>query len=115
MSPSWVEGAEGSGFDVDHLPYGVFTRGAEPPRVGVRVGGFVVDLAPLAATAYDARAGLFAEPTLNAFLAAGPSVWSATREWLQDVLADEAASAVVGPHLVPVSEVSLQLPFEVAD
>ena len=31
---SWVEGAAGSGFDVDHLPYGVFARSGETPRVG---------------------------------------------------------------------------------
>jgi fumarylacetoacetase len=115
MSDSWVEDATGSGFDVDHLPYAVFSHGSEPPRVGARIGSSVVDLAPLAATAYEAHAGLFAERTLNPFLAAGPSVWAATRSWLQDVLADEAASSMVGPHLVPLAEVALWLPFEVAD
>ena len=116
MRSSWVEGATGSGFDADHLPFGVFSAsGSEEPRVGVRVGDSVVDLAPLAAMAYDAHAGLFAEPTLNAFLAAGPAVWAATRAWLQDVLTDPAASSTVGPFLVPVSEVTLRLPFEVAD
>ena len=116
MRPSWVEGAQGSGFDVDHLPYGVFRREpTEEPRVGVRIGELVVDLAPLAASAYDAHAGLFAAPTLNPFLAAGPSVWAATRSWLQDELTDPASESEVGPHLVPLSGVSLELPFEVAD
>jgi fumarylacetoacetase len=115
LNGSWVEGAAGSGFDVDHLPYGVFSRDSEPPRVGVRIGASVLDLAPLAATAYDAHAGLFAEPTLNAFLAAGPEAWSLTRAWLQDVLSDPASETVVGPHLVPIDEVSLHLAFEVAD
>jgi fumarylacetoacetase len=115
MTPSWVGGAEGSGYDVDHLPYGVFRRDDEQPRVGVRIGGSVLDLAPLAATAYDAHAGLFAEPTLNAFLAAGPEVWAATRSWLQEVLANPAAESTAGPHLVPLAELTLLLPFEVAD
>ena len=115
MTGSWVEDAAGSGFDVDHLPYAAFSHGSEPPRIGVRIGSSVVDLAPLAATAYDAHAGLFAEPTLNAFLASGPEVWSSTRSWLQDVLSDPAAESLVGPHLVPVSDVALWLPFEVAD
>ncbi len=115
MRPSWAEGAAGSGFDVDHLPFGVFAVGDEAPRVGVRIGSSVVDLAPLAAAAYDAHAGLFAEPTLNPFLAAGPAVWSATRSWLQDVLSDPAASSTVGPHLLPLSSVTLRMPFEVAD
>jgi fumarylacetoacetase len=115
MTSSWVDGAEGSGFDVDHLPYAVFSHRSEPPRVGVRIGPSVLDLAPLAATAYDAHAGLFAEPTLNPFLAAGPEVWSSTRGWLQDVLTDRAAEGMVAPNLVPVAEVALWLPFEVAD
>jgi fumarylacetoacetase len=117
MRGSWVDGAEGSGFDADHLPYGVFSRPstAEPPRVGVRIGSSLVDLAPLAASAYEPQAGLFAEPSLNPFLAAGPSVWAATRSWLQDLLVDEAAASMLGPHLVPLAEVTLHLPFEVAD
>ena len=115
MNGSWVEDAAGSGFDVDHLPYAVFSHGSEPPRVGVRIGSSVVDLAPLAATSYDAQAGLFAEPTLNPFMAAGPEVWSANRSWLQDMLTDPVASSAVDPHLLPLSEVQLALPFEVAD
>jgi fumarylacetoacetase len=115
MSSSWVEGAAGSGFDVDHLPYGVFSRGSEAPRVGARIGEHVVDLAPLAATTYDAHAGLFAEPSLDAFLAAGPPGWAAVRSWLSGLLVDEAAASMVGPHLVPLAEVTLRLPFTVAD
>ena len=51
-SSSWVDGAAGSLFDADNLPYGVFVRSAspgdpdEPPRVGVRIGSSVVDVAP---------------------------------------------------------------------
>ena len=46
---TWVPGAAGSHFDVDNLPYGVFSRPGEEPRVGVRIGDFVLDLAPVAA------------------------------------------------------------------
>jgi fumarylacetoacetase len=113
--PSWVEGAAGSGFDVDHLPYGVFTTPEEEPRVGVRVGQHVVDLAPVAAASYDVHVGLFEQPTLNVFLAAGAEEWARVRSWLQDLLLDPAAEAMVGPHLVPLPEVTMRLPFEVAD
>ena len=47
--PTWVEGAAGSGFDVDHLPYGVFARSGERPRVAVRIGDQVLDLSVVAA------------------------------------------------------------------
>jgi fumarylacetoacetase len=112
---SWVPEAGGSGFDVDHLPFGVFARPDEEPRVGVRIGSSVVDLAPLAASAFDAHAVLFEQRSLNAFLGAGPSVWAGVRSWLTDLLTDPAAEGMVGPHLVPLAEVALRLPFEVAD
>ena len=41
---TWVDGAAGSLFDVDNLPYGVFSRRGEEPRVGVRIGDQVLDL-----------------------------------------------------------------------
>jgi fumarylacetoacetase len=42
---SWVEGADGSGFPAEHLPLGVFSTGRGEPRVGVRIGDKVLDLA----------------------------------------------------------------------
>jgi len=115
VSDSWVEGAAGSGFDVDHLPYGVFATPDEEPRVGVRVGDQVVDLAPVAAASYDVHVWLFEQPTLNVFMGTGADEWARVRSWIQDLLVDPAAEAMVGPHLVPLSEVSLRMPFEVAD
>jgi fumarylacetoacetase len=68
---SWVPGADGSGFPAEHLPYGVFSVRGDKPRVGVRVGDTVLDLARLAADGAggldDASAGTFARPSLNAF------------------------------------------------
>ena len=92
-----MEGAAGSGFDVDHLPYGVFTTPQEDPRVGVRVGEHVVDLAPAPAASFDVHVGLFEQPTLDAFLGAGAEEWARVRSWLQDLLLDPAAEAMVGP------------------
>ncbi|MDQ1586263.1 MAG: fumarylacetoacetase, partial [Actinomycetota bacterium] len=43
---SWLPVPEGSPFPVENLPYGVFSRGDEDPRVGVAVGDHVIDLAP---------------------------------------------------------------------
>ena len=50
MTASWVDGAAGSAYDADNLPYGVFVREGEEPRVGARIGEYVLDLAPVAAT-----------------------------------------------------------------
>ena len=102
-----------SGFGPDHLPYGVFSVGDEPPRVGVRLEDRVLDLAPLAAADMLDDHHVFAEPTLNPFLAQGRRAWDAAREWLVRLLADEPDR--VEPHAHPLDAVRLHLPVEVAD
>ncbi|MPZ62956.1 MAG: fumarylacetoacetase [Propionibacteriales bacterium] len=112
---SWVAGAEGSGYDVTHLPYGVFSSGDDEPRVGVRIGDFVVDLAPLAASEMLEGAHVFETRSLNAFMALGRPAWDSVRGWLFEMLTDEEERETVEPFLQPVSEVVMHMPFEVAD
>jgi fumarylacetoacetase len=115
-SPStWVDGAGGSAYDVDNLPYGVFMHDEEPARVGVRIGDQVVDLAPVAAGDMLEIGHIFEAPSLNPLLALGRPAWSSVRTWLTGLLTDETERDLVEPHLVPVGEVELQMPFEVAD
>ena len=94
LRPSWVAEAAGSGFDVDHLPLGV------DPRHGVlaRIGPYALPLTALPVVEQRAERAisrdhpdLVAQPTLNPFLAAGPEVWTATRDTLQEALLDPAA------------------------
>jgi fumarylacetoacetase len=113
--PTWVEGAAGSLFDIDNLPYGVFTHDDEPPRVGVRIGDQVVDLAPVAASEMLEIAHVFEAPSLNPLLALGRPAWTAVRTWLTALLTDETERDLVGPSLVPLDEVTMRMPFEVAD
>ena len=110
-----MEGAAGSLFDVDNLPYGVFSTADEPPRVGVRIGDQVVDLAPVAAGDMLEVGHVFEAPSLNPLLALDRPAWSSVRTWLTWLLTDETERDLVEPHLVPVDDVTLQLPFEVAD
>ena len=114
----WVPGAAGSPYDVDHLPYAIFSEAdsdASEARVGVRIGDFVVDLAPLAATDALEVAGLLAAPSLAPLMAAGPSTWAATRTWVQALLTDPHEQDLVEPELHPIAAVALHLPVEVAD
>ncbi|MEI5675368.1 MULTISPECIES: fumarylacetoacetate hydrolase family protein [unclassified Nocardioides] len=90
-----------SGFGIDHLPYGVFSVAGGERRVGVRLDDAVVDLAELTGRPE------FAQPSLNAFLGLGPEVWRQTREELTERVSDAPS--------VPVDDVVLHLPFEVAD
>ena len=100
------------GFGLANLPYGVFRRRHGAPRVGVRYRDGVVDLAGLAHDGLlDDHGGVFARPSLNAFMARGPQAWAQTRTAVQRLLSGVDAE----PRLVPLDEVELLLPFEVAD
>jgi len=95
---------------LDHLPYGVFSTSDRRPRAGVLVDDRVLDLADAAESGLlDSDPSLYAQPALNAFMAAGRTVWRATRDALRDLLQDEVEA------LVPLAEARLHLPFEVAD
>jgi fumarylacetoacetase len=112
---TWVEGAAGSSYDVDNLPLGVFATGDEPPRIGVRIGDQVVDLAPVAAAEMLEISHVFEAPSLNPLLELGRPSWSSVRTWLTGLLTDVNERDLVEPHLVPVADVTLSMPFEVAD
>ncbi len=75
--------------------YGVFSRPGEPPRAGYRQGDSVADLSGLD--------DVFRRPSLNAFMARGREAEA------------EARAAAENAPLLPLSEVELHLPFEVAD
>jgi len=112
---SWVDGAAGSLFDVDNLPYGVFSRDGEEPRVGVRIGDFVLDVSPVAAAEMLDVHHVFQERSLNPLMSEGRQVRASLRTWLTGLLTDETERDLVEPHLVPVAEVDLHLPVDVAD
>jgi len=104
-----VTAPEGSEFGLQNLPYGVYSVGAGPRRVATRLGDTVVDLGILLSDLPDAEA--FTAPTLNPFMAAGHERWVAVRAEIAERLRGEVAPEA----LHPVSEVTLHLPFEVAD
>ena len=110
-----MDGASGSPYDADNLPYGVFARPGEEPRVGARIGDRVLDLAPVAAAEMLDVHAVFGEPTLDELLRQGRPVWDSIRTWLVGLVTDEAERDLVEPHLVPLDEVELRMPFTVGD
>ena len=76
---------------------------------------FLLDLTPVAATDLPEMAQVFEAPSLNPLLALGRGHWSGVRRWVTMLLTDESRRGLVEPHLVPVDEVTVHLPFEVAD
>ncbi len=112
---TWVEGATGSLYDLDNLPYAVFSRGGDEPRIGVRIGDHVLDLAAAAAGEMVEVAPLLAARDLNPLMAAGRPTWEAVRAWVAVLLTEDAQRALVEPLLYPVDEVTVHLPVTVAD
>ncbi|MBO0775317.1 MAG: fumarylacetoacetase [Actinobacteria bacterium] len=111
----WLPVPAGSPFPLQNLPYGVFSRGSGPARVGVAVGDHVLDLAGLAADGLLDGRGWFAAASLNPFMAAGPAAWHAARARLTQLLTEPGQETAVRPHLVPRGEASLHLPVNFAD
>ncbi|HEX9998818.1 MAG TPA: fumarylacetoacetate hydrolase family protein [Actinoplanes sp.] len=89
-----------SGYGIENLPYGIFSLGSGERRLGVRLESAVVDLSVLG--------GLLAGPSLGPLLAAGRAQWTATR-------AAVIRHVESGPPVIPLADVTLHLPFEVAD
>lgn len=111
-------------FPLQNLPYGVFIpQPGDPPRIGVAIGDWVLDLSVLAERGLLAApliddVSVFHQPRLNAFMALGPAAWRATREQLTHllsadvpVLRDDAALRDLA--LVLRSEVELCLPCDI--
>jgi fumarylacetoacetase len=100
-----IEVPAGSPFGADNLPYGVFSVGGEAPRIGVRVGDSVVDLAVALGDE------VFAAPTLNPFMAQGYDRWVEVRARIAALVAGVVPDGAVNA----VRDVTLHLPIDVAD
>ena len=119
---SFIDIAPTSDFPIQNLPYGVFSsKDGLAPRVGVAIGDYVLDLWELE---QDARLdvgplGVFSQPSLNAFMARGPKVWSATRARISELLRADHPELrdnreLRARALVPMADVRLHMPFAVS-
>ncbi|MBB4983735.1 fumarylacetoacetase [Streptomyces nymphaeiformis] len=109
--------AEGDPFGPHNLPYGVFSTADEPGRrrLGVRIGGHVLDAGAAAHALGSPYATLLAQPSLNPLLAAGRTAWRDVRRALTAWVTVPAHRADIEPLLHPLDAVTLHLPYEVAD
>ncbi|MFJ5706441.1 MULTISPECIES: fumarylacetoacetase [unclassified Streptomyces] len=109
--------AEGDPFGAHNLPYGVFTTADEPGRrrLGVRIGGYVLDAGAAALALGSPYASLLAQPSLDALLAAGRTAWRDVRRALTAWVTVPAHRPEIEPLLHPLDAVTLHLPYTVAD
>ena len=108
---SFIEVPTDSHFPIQNLPFGIFQPKEGKPRVGVAIGDLIVDLSVLEDLGHfrslefgDRQ--VFAEDSLNAFLALGRPAWRKAREILQHLLSTDTPTLRddVRPGIVESSE-----------
>lgn len=128
---SFVEVSADSHFPLENLPFGVFrpksdTAGhAPPPRPGVAIGDFVLDLSAVASAGlFDGpllnNSQCFFQPSLNMFVEMGRPAWKEARSTIQKLLsADEPTlrdnTSLREKSLLPMNEVQMLLPTVIGD
>lgn len=116
MTQSWVDVPAGSDFPLENLPYGLFDAGSGA-RIGVAVGGDVVDVTALANAGMVGHVEALQGPDLNRFLGLGRTAWHEVRLRLTELLtAGNTEIADAGLDVVrPQRAVTMLLPFEPGD
>ncbi len=115
---TWLDIAADSDFSIDNLPFGIFSTHQKKPRVGVRIGDYVVDLEQ------TRKLGLLNIPrnicnqsSLNPFIGLGKKRTSAVRLQLQEWLTQE--NSALKKHFAHVfhkiEDVKMHLPVKVGD
>jgi len=123
---SFIDVPPQSPFPIQNLPYGVFRpEPAAPPRVGVAIGEWVLDLSVLEERGFFggpelAGKSVFRQPTLNAFAALGPAAWHEAREQISRLLRHDVTLlrddlALRDQALVALDSVEMCLPLAIAD
>jgi len=124
---SWVESAHApqTDFPIQNLPFGVFrTSGAASSRVGVAIGGVILDLS--SCRDRNLLTGLPTsileachQTTLNSLMACTDIERRALRHRVSHLLRAEGAQVTARPHakdvLVAQSEARMALPARIAD
>ncbi|TDL34017.1 fumarylacetoacetate hydrolase family protein [Arthrobacter nitrophenolicus] len=104
------------GFGVENLPYASFAPNGAGPRLGVRIGEKVLDVAAMVQSNGGGSPALLRSvggPNLDALLEAGRGVWDELRLLITRQVASAEAGAVL--EVYSLDEVKLFMPFTVAD
>lgn len=118
---SFIEVHPNSDFPIQNLPYGVFsTKLNQKPRVGTRIGDWVVDLSVIdEEKLFDKQYGFFVDPTLNRFMSAGRDVWREVRQRLISLLSSDSSplknDAMRSRVFLPAKEIQMHLPVDIGD
>ena len=119
---SFITVDRASDFPIQNLPYGIFSPSGLPPRVGVAIGEFVLDLSVLAERGLigerAAAERYFSDSTLNRFMGLGRSVWKETRARVSELLSANCPTLrddkeLLSHALHPMERITMRMPIEV--
>ncbi|XP_067873813.1 fumarylacetoacetase [Heterodontus francisci] len=122
---SFVKVAEHSDFPIQNLPFGVFsTANNLTHRIGVAIGDQILDLTVVkhlfTGSVLSKHQHVFAQPTLNSFMALGREAWTEARAFLQQLLSADESMLRDNKELrkkafVAQSSVTMHLPAQIGD
>lgn len=120
LMKSWVESANSpdTDFPLNNLPLGVFSVGDEDPRCGVAIGDMILDVAALEdlGLLQLAEDPVLDVPFWNDVMELGPDAWARLRILLLGMLTEGSdVRSQIEPHLVPMAEAQMHLPFLVSE
>ncbi|MBU1822399.1 MAG: fumarylacetoacetase, partial [Bacteroidetes bacterium] len=121
LPASWLAIPADSDFSLYNLPFGIFSRNLDEPRIGVAIGDWIIDMSAAAQLGILSEAevavSVFQSPTLNALMALGRPVARRLREILQQQLTQAHSSLhkLAAEVLVPQAQARMRLPIAIGD
>jgi fumarylacetoacetase len=121
---SWIPVNPNSDFPIQNLPFGIFKREGKPPRVGVAIGEYVVDLAEAALAGYlremNVNLPIFENEYLNPVIALGKEKCRQLRQIISDLLREDNPelrdNKVIRSKVIhSINDVHMQLPVRIGD
>lgn len=121
---SWVDVPSGSDFPIQNLPFGIFKMNQLAPRVGVRIGDFVLDLKTLFVLGYLENLPFeladFDAEYLNPMMKRGKQASRDLRNRISKLLDTNHRDLQQNEHhvaqvLVPIEQVEMCMPIQIGD
>jgi len=117
---SWLQIDPQSDFSIYNLPYGIFSIGDKPKKIGVAIGDYVLDLYAVASLGLLTKSKIdkkvFRNDYINDMMALGKPVTALLREDLTRLLSSNRSPLRKNTKpLIPVKNVQLHLPIKITD
>lgn len=121
---TWVEVPENSDFSIHNIPFGVFKTNGLKPRVGSRIGDYVIDLKTLFVLGYLENLPFemedFDSSSLNRMMKKGKLGTRNLRNRISKLLDEKHDDLKKNQHhadqvLIPVDQVEMLLPVQIGD